>query len=119
MAILSTYSEEVDTVFAALPDAINTPEILLLADEVKFGVIAALQANIAIQGAEVSMLDGVRVTFDDGWGLVRASNTTPALTVRFEGKTQASLSRIQQCLADAIKQVAPEVDVALLQATYD
>ena len=89
-----------------------------MADEVKFGVISALQANIAIQGAEISMLDGVR-DFDDGWGLVRASNTTPALTVRFEGKTQASLSRIQQCLADAIKQVAPEVDVALLQATHD
>ena len=59
LAILSTYSEEVDTVFAALPDAINTPEILLpVADEVKFGVISALQANIAIQGAEISMLDG-------------------------------------------------------------
>lgn len=56
-------------------------------------------------------LDGIRVDYPDGWGLCRASNTTPALVMRFEGKTDAALARIKTVFNNALQRVAPDIEL--------
>lgn len=78
-----------------LPRYENSPEIrVACADEAKFRVVAEAAAEFA-RSRPVLDLDGARVTFVDGWGLVRASNTQPVLVLRFEGRTRESLRRIE------------------------
>ena len=60
---------------------------------------------------ELITIDGVRAEFDDGFGLVRASNTTPVLVLRFEGETPQALERIQAQFMAAIKRVKPDAQV--------
>ena len=57
--------------------------------------MAKLVQKSQFPGAKVTTIDGIRVDFDDGWGLVRASNTTPSLVIRFEAENQQALERIQ------------------------
>ncbi len=61
--------------------------------------------------ARVSTIDGLRVDWPDGFGLVRASNTTPVLTLRFEGHTQEALHRIEQDMLALLRQVKPDAQV--------
>jgi len=70
-------------------------------DDRKFEVVAALVDEFK-RDHDVIDVDGARVLFDDGWGLVRASNTQPALVLRAEAKTQAGLSRIKAAMASAL-----------------
>lgn len=97
LEILSLEPGSTDETFATLRTGITTPEITLATTEAgKFSLIKKLQQRADnFGGGNVSTLDGLRVDFDDGWGLVRASNTTPMLTLRFEGQDQAALERIQ------------------------
>ena len=81
---------------ADLPPTFSTPEIRVdCPDEVKFALVDKVKAEFKKAGAETIDLDGVRVKFPDGWGLVRASNTQPTLVLRFEAKSPEALSRIQ------------------------
>src|SRR5581483_141932 len=88
-----TLSEHVDT----LPKFFNTPEIRYeLPDELKFEVVRRVVAHFKQQSdSKVVDVDGARVTWPDGWALVRASNTQPALVLRFEAETQERLVVIQ------------------------
>ena len=87
-----TLSEELSD----LPPTFSTPEIRVdCPDEVKFALVDKVKAEFKKQGAETIDLDGVRVKFPDGWGLVRASNTQPTLVLRFEAQSPAALTRIQ------------------------
>ena len=82
-------------VFAALPDSVNTPELNIAMQEgepPRF--MDKLMASAHFENAQVFTIDGMRVDFPDGWGLVRASNTTPVLVLRFEADDEAGLSRI-------------------------
>jgi phosphomannomutase/phosphoglucomutase len=82
-------------VFADLPDSINTPEINVSMQEGEPPVfINRLLENAHFEGATISTIDGLRADFEDGWGLVRASNTTPVLVLRFEADDEAALARI-------------------------
>jgi phosphomannomutase/phosphoglucomutase len=86
-----TLEEHVD----GLPVMYNTPELRVdCPDEIKFEVVKALAARLSGR-FEVVAIDGVRVTFADGWGLVRASNTQPVLVTRFEAATPARLTEIR------------------------
>ena len=79
--------------FADFPDTVSTPEIKVpCAEERKKDVVAAVDRALSA-GHEVIRIDGVRVRFADGWGLVRASNTTPVLTLRFEASDARALAR--------------------------
>ncbi|MCF7529470.1 phosphomannomutase/phosphoglucomutase [Neisseria lisongii] len=83
----------------ALPQSIATPELNIRLPEGSNGhqVIAELAANAEFSGAtEIITIDGLRVEFSDGFGLMRASNTTPILVLRFEADNQAAIERIQQ-----------------------
>ncbi len=91
----------------ALPDSITTPELQLkLAEGENFALIEQLQQHADFaQAAEVNMIDGLRVEYADGFGLVRASNTTPSVIFRFEADSAEALVRIQNDFrAEILKQ---------------
>ena len=69
---------------------------------------AALAAIADFPGAEVTRVDGLRVDWPDGFGLVRASNTNPVLTVRFEGHTRKALERIERDMMALLRRIKPD-----------
>jgi phosphomannomutase len=99
----------------ALPSAFNTPELNVpCAEGEPQRVVAALLASADFPGStELITIDGVRVEYADGFGLVRASNTTPVLVLRFEGHTAAAMQRIQADVMAALRAVKPDAQIAL------
>jgi phosphomannomutase len=88
----------------ALPKVVNTPELRFdCAEERKFAVVSEVAARLRAAGAVVSDVDGVRVTTQDGWWLLRASNTQAVLVARCEASTEAGLERLKSALADQLK----------------
>ena len=86
-----------------MPPVVSTPEIRVeCADDIKFQVVDEVKK--AMSGDyEVIDVDGVRVNFPDGWGLVRASNTQPALVLRFEAQSQQRLDEIRALVEGEVK----------------
>ena len=68
-----------------------------------------MQAAAAFEGARLSTIDGVRADWPDGWGLVRASNTTPVLVLRFDADSREAMARIQQTFRDQLLALDPEL----------
>jgi len=101
----------------ALPTSFNTPELNVpCAEGEHHSVVAELLARVAdkrlaFPGGEVGTVDGLRVDFADGFGLIRGSNTTPVLVLRFEGHTPAALERIQTQFMAALRSVKPDAHV--------
>lgn len=97
---------------SALPETVSTPELRFDCDDTrKFGVIAEVAKRLRKEGADVSEIDGVRVNTDDGWWLLRASNTQAVLVARAEALTDEGLERLKQALAvqlEASGLVAPD-----------
>ena len=94
--ILSTSDADLDNQLSAFTESISTAELHInVSEDNKFALMATLGARAKFGDAKVSTLDGIRADFPDGWGLVRASNTTPVLTLRFEADTEEALQRIQ------------------------
>ena len=96
--ILSKTDLNSDNLFKEIPQSFNTPEInISVCDSYKFKLIEKLLANVHSQfpTAKLIDIDGLRIEFSDGWGLVRASNTTPCIVLRFEADNKNSLARIQ------------------------
>ncbi len=95
LEILSNTTGRLSDLLSGIPKMVNTPEIRMeCADDRKFHVVAQLAEEFK-RKYRVIDIDGVRVLFPDGWGLVRASNTQPVLVLRFEASSQESLGRIQ------------------------
>jgi phosphomannomutase / phosphoglucomutase len=89
--ILSSTDSTLSSLLSDIPKTVNTPEIRVdCKDEDKFKIVQAMKQALA--EFDVNTLDGVRVKFDHGWGLVRASNTQAALVMRFEAETEAHLN---------------------------
>lgn len=96
LQIIALETRTVSDVFHDIPDSINTPELKIDVDEdEKFKLMQVLTERAKFEDAEEITIDGLRVNFRDGWGLVRPSNTTPCLVLRFEAESVAALSRIQ------------------------
>lgn len=95
------------TVFRALPDTINTPEIQLPVAEDPHALVEELVATARFPDATLTTIDGLRADFADGFGLIRASNTTPILVLRFEGSDQIALQRIESRFRDLLRSVRP------------
>jgi phosphomannomutase / phosphoglucomutase len=109
LEILTKKNQTSSEIFAALPNSINTPELkLAISEDKKFSFMEAFQKEADFPGARISKIDGVRAEFSDGWGLVRASNTSPYLTLRFEADTPQALRRIQKLFADALLAREPQ-----------
>ncbi|WP_457596545.1 phosphomannomutase/phosphoglucomutase [Hydrogenimonas sp.] len=104
-----------DAEFEKLPTLYSTDEIKVpTTDAKKFAIIEALEGLLrerreALGIRDIVTIDGVRVIFEDGWGLVRASNTTPILVTRFEAKSPEALQRIRETLEALIKEAKKEV----------
>ncbi len=96
LEILSGDDRSSSEVFADFPDSINTPELnVALKEGENFSFMASLIAKANFPDGKIIDIDGLRVDFNDGWGLVRASNTTPSLVIRFEADNNEALNRIQ------------------------
>jgi len=95
------------------PSSLSTPEIhVAVADNAKFRIVEQLIAQADFDDATLTTIDGLRVDWADGWGLVRASNTNPALTLRFEADTQDALDRIQRIFRERLRLVDKQLDFA-------
>lgn len=96
LEIISRSSLTVHEQFQAIPNSVNTPEIKIpIVDDEKFAFMQRFSAHACFSDAQIITIDGLRVEFPHGWGLVRASNTTPCLVARFEADDQTNLERIQ------------------------
>jgi len=110
MELLSKASSTPQEVFATLPDTVNTPELRIhFADGNHHAFMSRLAAAADFPTGEVSLIDGIRVDFEDGFGLVRASNTTPILVLRFEASTEPGLETIMQQFRTLISRVDPKL----------
>ena len=102
---------ELSELLDEFPDGFTTPEINLDVDEdQKFQIVDQFKNNASFKNASISLLDGLRVEYEDGWGLLRASNTTPKLVLRFEGTSQKSLDDIIQKFDEELQKVHPNLD---------
>jgi phosphomannomutase len=108
-------SADMSAVLNALPTSFSTPELNVACAE---GEPQQLVAQLIAQGtsrfaapAQVSTIDGVRVDWPDGFGLVRASNTTPVLVLRFEGHTPEALHRIEAEMLALLRSVKPDAQL--------
>jgi phosphomannomutase/phosphoglucomutase len=110
--ILAEDTRNSNEVFADFPDSINTPELLVpLSDGEKFDFVAKMLKKANFTDGKVTDIDGLRVDFSEGWGLVRASNTTPSLMVRFEAETEAALRKIQDQFKEVMLQIKPDLNL--------
>lgn len=112
LEILSADPRSSSEIFAELPDSVNTPEInVTLAEGENFRFIDNLLSKANFADAKLTTIDGLRVDFSNGWGLVRASNTTPSLVLRFEADNQQALEKIQAQFKKLILSVKPELSL--------
>jgi phosphomannomutase/phosphoglucomutase len=102
--IVSKHSGPMSSLLSGLPQMISTPEIRVdCPEEIKFQI--AKEAQSAFPEFKVDTIDGVRVSFDKGWGLVRASNTQPVLVMRFEAESTGLLETYKKTVIDRIEDI--------------
>jgi len=110
LEILSRENLSAEDVFAAFADDVSTPELNIpVTEDNKFSIIDALHHGAQWGDAQLTLIDGVRVDYPRGWGLVRASNTTPVLVTRFEAEDAEELERIQGVFRTQLLKVAPDL----------
>jgi len=110
--ILSTHGDSLDDCIDKFPTTVNTPEIIIpVPDDYKFKLMEKIITSADFSAGKVNTLDGIRVDFTDGWGLVRASNTVAALTARFEADSAKNLEVIQEEFRAQIGLVDPKIQL--------
>ncbi len=109
LEIMSSHDGPLSSLLADVPDTFTTPEIRIdCPDEIKFDVVKRAVARFK-QDYEVIDVDGARVKFEHGWGLVRPSNTQPVLVYRFEADSEQELQRIKDLMMDVVNGIVKEV----------
>lgn len=113
LEILGLEDKTSEDIFAAFPEDVSTPEInVTTTDESKFQIIeklSLLKGNFS--GGNVSTIDGLRVDYPNGWGLCRASNTTPVLVLRFEADDENALNEIKETFKTQLASIEPSLDL--------
>ena len=105
VGIVSRSDESLAAFRDSLPQVVNTPELRFdCAEDRKFDVVSEVRVRLEASGADVNGIDGVRVNTEDGWWLLRASNTQAVLVARCEAKDDAGLERLKGLLADQLTQ---------------
>lgn len=108
LEIIASQDETVENIFKNLPDSVNTPELKIqVDDEKKFALMDKLVKHATFPEADIITVDGLRVEYTRGWGLIRPSNTSPCLVLRFEADDKEALSAIQQQFRKEILSVDP------------
>ncbi len=111
--MLSKTEKSISEICSELPMLFSTPELNInVSDENKFKIIKEFSDNCRLEG-EKNTIDGLRLDFEDGWGLIRASNTTPKLVMRFEGRSEKILNRIQNDFLNELTRICPDIDINL------
>ncbi len=112
LEILMGFKQKPADVFAKLPVGVSTPELRVDLDEGEHvGFIESLAASDRFGDGRITTIDGVRVDWKDGWGLVRASNTTPSLVLRFEGDDEQALERIKGVFRDLLLEQKADLEL--------
>ena len=115
LEIFAKASMPVSAQFAEIPNDVSTPELNIeVADTDKFAIVERVAAIIAARGLPLATIDGVRVDLDSGWGLIRCSNTTPNLVLRFEAESETALESIRQEMLSALKEAEPTLELETL-----
>lgn len=110
--ILARSGRSVSEMLSDLPSTVYTPEIRVpCSDEHKFRLAEAAQARFRELGYSIVDVDGVRVLFEHGWGLIRASNTQPILVLRFEASDEVSLARYRKLVEGELEKLRDELGV--------
>jgi phosphomannomutase/phosphomannomutase/phosphoglucomutase len=105
--ILSQTGKNITQLLEGLPPAFNTPEIRIdTTEEKKVLIVEKVKEAFSKPSDDfkVNLIDGIRISFNDGWALARASNTQPVLVVRFESSTEAGLKKIQDSVMSVVNQ---------------
>ena len=111
--IISAKNESISSINNKLPKLFSTPELnITVTDETKFKIIEEFSAKCKLDGEKIT-IDGLRINFKNGWGLIRASNTTPKLVLRFEGNSQSDLEAIQKDFMNELSRICPDIDINL------
>ncbi|BCA96645.1 phosphomannomutase [Legionella antarctica] len=112
LEIISSSALTVSQQFELIPNSINTPELkIAIADEDKFIFMKRFGDEARFSEARIIAIDGLRVEFANGWGLLRASNTTPCLVARFEATDKDNLKQIQHLFKNQIHLVDSQLDL--------
>jgi len=112
LEILGSTEAPPEAILNALPSSFSTPELKVQMEEGQnHGYVEAFKTIARFEGASISTIDGLRADFDDGWGLVRASNTTPVLVVRFDAETEEALERIKTVFRIQMLRVNPNLEL--------
>ncbi|MCP4285454.1 MAG: phosphomannomutase/phosphoglucomutase [Gammaproteobacteria bacterium] len=112
LEVLSAEGLESADVFSQFPENVATPEFYAPTDEGEnFKLMDALSSQGQFPGAKLVTIDGIRAEFEDGWGLARPSNTSPALVFRFEADGEAALARIQGLFREQFSAIAPDLQM--------
>jgi phosphomannomutase/phosphoglucomutase len=99
-------------IFDSLPKGVSTPELKIpLPEGEHYRFIEKFKEKSSFEGARVTTIDGVRADWPDGWGLVRASNTTPVLVLRFDADSDAALLRIEDTFRKQLLALDPKLSL--------
>ena len=111
--LISDSKKSISSLNEELPSLFSTPELnITVTDETKFKIIEDFSTRCNLKGEKIT-IDGLRINFDNGWGLLRASNTTPKLVILFEGNTEDDLKTIQSTFMDELSRICPDIDINL------
>ncbi len=111
--LISISKKSISLLNEEIPSQFSTPELnITVTDEIKFKIIEEFSEKCSLKGEKIT-IDGLRINFDNGWGLLRASNTTPKLVMRFEGNTEDDLKTIQGKFIDELSRICPYIDINL------
>ncbi len=103
LEIISQHNESTSELFKTLPDSVNTPELQIdFAEGEHYRFMEKFIANADFKGADTLTIDGIRVNYENGWGLIRPSNTTPCLVLRFEANDEKTLNEIQNIFREQL-----------------
>ena len=112
LEIMNDLNIPLSTILDQLPKAFSTPELNInIEEEKKFEIVKNFVDKAQFEGGSKVTIDGLRVDFDDGWGLIRASNTTPKLVLRFEAKTSSRLKEIKNMFLDKLKLIDETIQI--------
>ena len=101
-----------EAILNALPTSYSTPELKVQMEEGEnHDFVEAFKATAKFEGAQIHTIDGLRADFEDGWGLVRPSNTTPILVVRFDAETEQALERIKTLFRTQMLELKPDLEL--------
>ena len=110
LQILSEDTRSSAQIFADFPESLSTPELNIeLPEGENFKFVDSLFATAKFTGGKLTDIDGMRIDFSDGWGLVRASNTTPSLVIRFEANNKEALQNIQAQFKQLMLNIKPDI----------